>query len=153
MCIRDRIQSLHDELIKPKTAFSIFKTPVAKLHIWDTVQQSIERLKELGKRYAPVFEENTYKWTFSEHTLFQLLTTKGISCMSMSLAELHIWAIGDRAKFIDSNTSIYELEPYFEWAEKSQLVYMSVWGKKDAQIEWVISIHDVPTINDHFLQL
>jgi len=57
----EQIQQLHDELIKPKTAFSIFQTPVAKLHMENTVKECVSRLHELGKRYAPVFDENQYK--------------------------------------------------------------------------------------------
>lgn len=149
----EQIQTLHDELIKPKTALQLFGTPVAKLHIWQTVSESVQRLRELNKRYAPVFDDKIYKWTFSEHTLFTLLSEKWPAVMDATLGDIHLYEAWDHAKFLDSSTSIYELEQYFEWEHKSHVLYLTPWGKKDVLIEGVISILDVPSINDHFLRL
>lgn len=149
----EQIQTLHDELIKPKTALQLFSTPVAKLSLDNTVSESVQRLHELDRRYAPVFDHDTYKWTFSEHTLFTLLSEKWVRIMESRLWDIWLHQSGDKARFLDSSTSIYELEQYFEWESKSHVVYLTQNGKKDALIEWVISILDVPSINDHFLHL
>ncbi len=156
----EEVKSIYEEARDPKTAGEIFTKKVYVCALGDSLKEVISTMEKQWTTHVPVYNEAgefvdmLCESTIAYWTASQIATwTSSVDAMKVS--DLALQNSNETYQFVDSAKSIYEIEELFtkgnDTKKRLWAVFITEKWTKEEPILWVVTMSDVPALDDHFV--